>query len=175
MFVTSESLSNKAHVHLLRAYSSIFEHIRAYSSIFEHIQAYVKCSAIEGILYCYHLMGQYLCWRIRVIIGEVAYKWHLGYLGAIGLLKPRTPRLGTSSLLSLYVDVWRLIFLKLSLPRDGVRGCSAPCNSILYVRSLFKNGTDLTIFVILQVIYACLLLQKDAIILMSVGIVAFDT
>jgi uncharacterized metal-binding protein len=42
-----------------------------------------------------------------------------------------------------------------------VRGCSAPCNSILYVRSFFKNGTDLTVFVILQVIYACLLLQKD--------------
>jgi hypothetical protein len=50
------------------------------------------------------------------------------------------------------VDVWRLIFLKLSLPRDGVRGCSAPCNSILYVRSFFKNGTDLTELVILQVI-----------------------
>jgi hypothetical protein len=120
-----------------------------------------------------------LCWRIRVIIEEVAYEWHLGYLGAIGLLKPTRgrliPRLGTSSLLSLHVDVWRLIFLKLSLPRDGVRGCSAPCNSILYVRSFFKNGTDLTVFVILQVIYACLLLQKDAIILISVGIVVFDT
>jgi hypothetical protein len=124
-------------------------------------------------------VGPYLCWRIRVIIEEVAYKWHLGYLGAIGLLKPMrgrlTPRLGTSSLLGLHVDVWRLIFLKLSLPRDGVRGCSAPCNSILYVRSFFKNGTDLTVFVILQVIYACLLLQKDAIILIRVGIVVFDT
>jgi hypothetical protein len=35
-----------------------------------------------------------------VKIGEVAYEWHLGYLGAIGLLKPTrghlTPRLGTS-------------------------------------------------------------------------------
>jgi hypothetical protein len=50
----------------------------------------------------------------------------------------------------LYVDVWRLIFLKLSLPRDGVRGCSAPCWSMLYVRSFFKNGTDLTMFVMLQ-------------------------
>jgi hypothetical protein len=124
-------------------------------------------------------VGPYLCRRIKVIIEEVAYEWHLGYLGAIGLLKPTrdrlTPRLGTSSLLSLHVDVWRLIFLKLSLPRDGVRGCSALCNSILYVRSFFKNGTDLTVFVILQVIYACLLLQKDAIILMSVGIVVFDT
>jgi hypothetical protein len=40
-----------------------------------------------------------------------------------------------------------------------VRGCSAPCNSILYVRSFFKNGTDLTVFVILQVIYACLLVN----------------
>jgi hypothetical protein len=49
--------------------------------------------------------------------------------------------------------------LKLSLPRDGVRGCSAPCNSILYVRSFFKNGTDLIVFVILQVIYACLLVN----------------
>jgi hypothetical protein len=124
-------------------------------------------------------VGPYLCWRIRVIIEEVAYEWHLGYLGAIGLLKPTrgrlTPPLGTSSLLSLHVDVWRLIFLKLSLPHDGVKGCSVPCNSILYVRSFFKNGTDLTVFVILQVIYACLLLQKDAIILMSVGIVVFDT
>jgi hypothetical protein len=98
---------------------------------------------------------------------------------AIGLLKPMrgrlTPRLGTSSLLSLHMDVWRLIFLKLSLPRDGVRGCSAPCNSILYVRSFFKNGTDLTVFVILQVIYACLLLQKDAITLMSVRVVVLCT
>jgi hypothetical protein len=42
---------------------------------------------------------------------------------------------------------------------------------MLYVRSFFKNGTDLTVFVILQVIYTCSLLQKDAIILMSVGIV----
>jgi hypothetical protein len=124
-------------------------------------------------------VGPYLCWRIRGIIEEVAYEWHLGYLGVIGFFKPTrgrtTPRLGTSSLLSLHVDVWRLIFLKLSLPRDGVRGCSAPCNSILYVRSFFKNGTDLTVFVILQVVYAYLLLQKDAIILISVGIVVFDT
>jgi hypothetical protein len=124
-------------------------------------------------------VGPYVCWRSRVNVEEVAYKWHLGYLGAIGLLKPTrgrsTPRLETSSLLSLHVDVWRLIFLKLSLPRDGVRGCSVPYNSILYVRSFFKNGTDLTIFVILQVMCACLLLQKDAIILMSVGIVVFDT
>jgi hypothetical protein len=59
-------------------------------------------------------VGPYLYWRIRGIIEEVAYEWHLGYLGAIGLLKPMrdrlTPRLGTSSLLSLHVDVWRLIF-----------------------------------------------------------------
>jgi hypothetical protein len=41
--------------------------------------------------------------------------------------------------------------------------------------TFFKNGTDLTVVVILQVICACLLLQKDAIILMSVGIVVFGT
>jgi hypothetical protein len=41
------------------------------------------------------------------------------------------------------VDVWRLIFLKLSLPRDGMRRCSAPCCSMLYVPSFFKNGADL--------------------------------
>jgi hypothetical protein len=69
------------------------------------------------------------------------------------------PRLGTSSLLSLHVDVWRLIFSKLSLPRDGVRECSAPRTSILYVRSFFKNGTGLTVFVMLQVIRACLLVK----------------
>jgi hypothetical protein len=43
------------------------------------------------------------------------------------------------------------------------------------VRSFFKNGTDLTVYVILQVIYACLLLQKDAITLMSVRVVVLDT
>jgi hypothetical protein len=57
------------------------------------------------------------------------------------------------------VDVWRLIFSKLSLPCDGVKGCSTPCNSILYVRSFFKNGTDWTVFVMLQVINACLLVK----------------
>jgi hypothetical protein len=61
--------------------------------------------------------------------------------------------------------------LKLSLPCDGVRGCYAPCSSILYVCSFLKNGTDLAVFVMLQVSYACVLLQKDAIILMSVGVV----
>jgi hypothetical protein len=70
------------------------------------------------------------------------------------------PCLGTSSLLNLHVDVWRLIFLKLSLPRDGVRRCSAPCSSILYVHSFFKNGTDLTVFVMLQVSYACFITSK---------------
>jgi hypothetical protein len=108
------------------------------------------------------VVGPYICWRSRVNVEEVAYKWHLEYLGAIGLLKPTrghlTPRLGTSSLLSLHVDVWRLIFSKLSLPRFGERGCSAPRTSILYVRSFFKNGTGLTVFVMLQVIRACLLL-----------------
>jgi hypothetical protein len=44
--------------------------------------------------------------------------------------------------------------LKLSLPRDGMRRCFAPCSSILYVHSFFKNGTDLTVFVMLQVSYA---------------------
>jgi hypothetical protein len=108
------------------------------------------------------------------MLEEVAHDWHLGYLGALGLLGA-IRYVGAIGLLSLHVDVWRLIFLKLSLPRDGVRGCSAPCNSILYVRSFFKNGTDLTTLVILQVIYACLLLQKDPIILISVGIVVCDT
>jgi hypothetical protein len=93
-----------------------------------------------------------------LVLKEVAHDWHLGYLGALGLLGA-IRYLEAIGLLSLHVDVWRLIFLKLSLPRDGVRGCSAPCNSILYVRSFFKNGTDLTVFVILQVIYACLLVN----------------
>jgi hypothetical protein len=112
----------------------------------------VRCSAIEGIYIGATVVGPYLCWRIRVIIEEVAYKWHLGYLGAIGLFKPTrgrlTPCLGTSSLLSLHVDVWRFIFLKLSLSRNGMRGCSAPWHFVLYVLSFFKNGTDLTVFVI---------------------------
>jgi hypothetical protein len=74
----------------------------------------VRCSAIEGISHWYHRCGPVCMLRSRVNIEEVAYKWHLGYLGAIGLLKPMRdrliPHLGTSSLLSLYVDVWRLIF-----------------------------------------------------------------
>jgi hypothetical protein len=31
------------------------------------------------------IVGPYVCWRIRVNVEEVAYEWHLGYLGAIGL------------------------------------------------------------------------------------------
>jgi hypothetical protein len=96
----------------------------------------VRCSAIEGILHRYHSC------RPMLVLEEVAHDWHLGYLGAIRYL-------GAIGLLSLHVDVWRLIFLKLSLLHDGVRGCSAPCNSILYVRSFFKNGTDLIVFVML--------------------------
>jgi hypothetical protein len=64
--------------------------------------------------------------------------------------------------------VWRLIFLKLSLPRDGVRRCSAPCCSMLYVPSFFKNGTDLTVFVMLQVSYACFVTSKDPLAVMGV-------
>jgi hypothetical protein len=112
----------------------------------------VRCSAIESILHRYHSCGPML------VLEEVAHDWHLGYLGTLGLLGA-IRYLGAIRLLSPHVDVWRLIFLKLSLPRDGVRGCSAPCNSILYVRSFFKNGTDLTVFVIEQVIYACLLVN----------------
>jgi hypothetical protein len=87
----------------------------------------VRCSAIEGILHRYHSCGPMLA------LEEVAHDWHLGYLGALGLLGAIR-----------YLGAIRL----LSLQRDGVRGCSAPCNSILYVRSFFKNGTDLTVFVI---------------------------
>jgi hypothetical protein len=56
-----------------------------------------------------------------LVLEEVAHDWHLGYLGALGLLGA-IRYLGAIGLLSLHVDVWRLIFLKLSLPRDGVRG-----------------------------------------------------
>jgi hypothetical protein len=31
------------------------------------------------------VVGLYVCWRVRVSVEEVAYEWHLGYLGAIGL------------------------------------------------------------------------------------------
>jgi hypothetical protein len=77
----------------------------------------VRCSAIEGILHRYHSCGPML------MLEEVAHDWHLGYLGAIGLL-------GAMGLLSLHVDVWRFIFLKLSLPRYGVGWCSAPGYSL---------------------------------------------
>jgi hypothetical protein len=40
---------------------------------------------------------------------EVAHDWHLGYLGALGLLGA-IRYLGAIRLLSLHVDVWRLIF-----------------------------------------------------------------
>jgi hypothetical protein len=58
-----------------------------------------------------------------LMLEEVAHDWHLGYLGALGLL-------GAIGLLSLHVDVWRLIFLKLSLPHYGVGWCSAPGYSL---------------------------------------------
>jgi hypothetical protein len=119
----------------------------------------VRCSAIEGILYQYHhcgpifmledkgnYRGSSLRMAFRIFRCHRAPKTNEGSLDT---------SFGTSSLLSLHVDVWRLIFLKLSLPRDGVRRCSAPCCSMLYVPSFFKNGTDLTVFVMLQVSYAC--------------------
>jgi hypothetical protein len=84
------------------------------------------------------------------------FKCHRAFKPTRGRL---TPRLGTSSLLSLHVDVWRLIFSKLSLPHDGMRRCSVPCSSILYVRSFFKNGTDLTVVVMLRVSCTCLLVK----------------
>jgi hypothetical protein len=84
------------------------------------------------------------------MLEEVAHDWHLGYLGALGLLGA-IRYLGAIGL---------LIILKLSLPRDGVRGCSAPCYSMLYVHSSFKDGTDLTVFVMLQVSYACFVTSK---------------
>jgi hypothetical protein len=40
----------------------------------------VRCSAIEGILHRYHSCGPML------VLKEVAHDWHLGYLGALGLL-----------------------------------------------------------------------------------------
>jgi hypothetical protein len=93
----------------------------------------VRCSAIYGISYRYHRCGTICMLEDKAKCRRSSYEWHLGYLGAIGFLNQRwyllTPRLGTSSLLGLHVDVWRLIFLKLSLPRHGVRGCS--CTSLL--------------------------------------------
>jgi hypothetical protein len=94
-----------------------------------------------------------------LVLEEVAHDWHLGHLGVLGLLGA-IRYLGAIGLLSLHVDVWRLIFLKLSLPHDGVRGCSAPCCSMLYVHSFLKNGTDLTVFVMLQVSNACFVTSK---------------
>jgi hypothetical protein len=73
----------------------------------------VRCSAIESILHRYHSCGPML------VLEEVAHDWHLGALGLLGAI----------GLLSLHVDVWGLIFLKLSLPRYGVGRCSAPSYS----------------------------------------------
>jgi hypothetical protein len=63
----------------------------------------VRCSAIECILHRYHSCGPML------MLEEVAHDWHLGYLGALGLLGAMG-YLGAIGLLSLHVDVWRLIF-----------------------------------------------------------------
>jgi hypothetical protein len=123
----------------------------------------VRCSAIEGISHRYHRCGLVCmlkdkdkCRGSSLRMAFRIFRCHRAFEPTRDRL---IPRLGTSSLLSLHVDVWRLVFSKLSLPRDGVRGCSAPCSSILYVRSFFKNGTDLPIFVMLQVTYACLLVK----------------
>jgi hypothetical protein len=64
-----------------------------------------------------------------LVLEEVAHDWHLGYLGALGLLGA-IRYLGAIGLLSLHVDVWRLIFLKLSLPCYGVGRCSVPSYSL---------------------------------------------
>jgi hypothetical protein len=45
---------------------------------------------------------------------------------------------------------------------------------MLYVLSFFKNGTDLTMFVMPQVSYAYLLLQKDYAMLMIICVVVLE-
>jgi hypothetical protein len=49
----------------------------------------VRCITIEGISHRYHCCGPVCMWRSRINVGEVAYEWHLGYLGAIGRLNQR--------------------------------------------------------------------------------------
>jgi hypothetical protein len=139
----------------------------------------VRCNVIEGISHRYHRCGPVCVLEVKgkcrgnsLQMAFRIFRCHRAFKTNEGSIDTS---FGTSSLLSLHVDVWRLIFLKLSLPRDGVRGCSALCSSILYVRSFLKNGSDLTVFVMLQVSYACLLLQKDPITLMSVRVVVLCT
>jgi hypothetical protein len=175
----SNKKSSKSYVfHILPYWHQMTRHQKFCLPI-PHNQRCVRCSAIEGISYRYHHCGPICMWRIKgkcrgssLQMAFRIFRCHRTFKPMRGRL---TPRLGTSSLLSLHVDVWRLIFLKLSLPRDGVRRCSAPCSSILYVHSFFKNGIDLTMLVMPQVSYACLLLQKDQAMLMNVCVVVFDT
>jgi hypothetical protein len=79
------------------AFRALANAIKANSTWFRNSQETVRCSAIQGILHRYHSCGPML------MLEEVAHDWHLGYLGALGLL-------GAIRLLSLHVDVWRLIF-----------------------------------------------------------------
>jgi hypothetical protein len=57
---------------------------------------------------------------------------------------------------------WRLIFLKLSLPHHGVRGCFALFCSIVHVFSFFKNGIELSVLYITSVIH--LFISKEGFI-----------
>jgi hypothetical protein len=139
----------------------------------------VRCSAIEGISHRYHRCGPVCMWRSRVNIEEVAYKWHLGYLGAIGLLKPTrghlTSRLGTSSLLSLHVDVWRLIFwswVSHMMEWEGALHLVTLCCMCFHS---WRMALTWLCFVMLQASYACVLLVKDHITLMSVRVVIRNT
>jgi hypothetical protein len=97
---------------------------------------FVRCSAIEGILYRYHRCGPIFMLEDKSNYRGSSLRMAFRIFRCHRVVKPTRgyliPRLGTSSLLSLHVDGWRLIFLKLSLPCDGVRRCLAPCSSILY-------------------------------------------
>jgi hypothetical protein len=73
------------------------------------------------------------------------------------------------------VLVKRLIFYKLSLPHDGVRGCSAPCSLCCMCFHSWRMALTWLCFVMLQASYACVLSVKDDITLMSVRVVIRNT
>jgi hypothetical protein len=88
----------------------------------------VRCSSIEGISHQCHRCGPIFMLEDKSNCRGSSLRMAFRIFRCHRAVKPTrghwTPCLGTSSLLSLHVDVWRLIFLKLSLPRHGMRGCS---------------------------------------------------
>jgi hypothetical protein len=124
-------------------------------NVFQCVWMYVTYSAIKGISHRYHHCGPICMLEVKGKCRGSSLQMAFRIFRCHRAFKPTrvrlTPRLGTSSLLSLHMDVWRLIFWSWVSHVMEWEGAHAPHCSIAYALPFFKNGANLTVYVITSV------------------------